>query len=393
MNNSLSAHYNNSQNFILNIFGLGFLDRNFFNNVLDFKIFYLSLYLFAYYKILNLEKNLFINFTLISLLILSFMSTEISSNLLPFLKIFLFEFKIFNIFRSPQNLLFLYPLLFSIIFYFVFFKLKITNQFLLICIFLYPWIWEGDLGHDKLKNNPKKIGFIDFVKKDEDYINTLKYINKNYSLNSVIFYPYTSSPIYKKNDYQSLNQGNIPEYLYLKPKIFHSEYKKKYLENTVKNNKNLKYIVVRNDINFHHTQPTAYELAEDNKFIDKNKIEKKIGNFEIRKSSTYYPENKACKKNNCVELKYLQIEKFLTNVFLIKSFEGFEPEHFVINDSFFQVLALPKIFKNNFTKEISYIAYENIQFYSLVGWLGQFILIFLYILINNFKTKIYYARK
>ena len=79
--------------------------------------------------------------------------------------------------------------------------------------------------------------------------------------------------------------------MYLKPKIFHSEYKKKYLENTVKNNKNLKYIVVRNDINFHHTQPTAYELAEDNKFIDKNKIEKKIGNFEIRKSSTYYPEN------------------------------------------------------------------------------------------------------
>ena len=78
---------------------------------------------------------------------------------------------------------------------------------------------------------------------------------------------------------------------------------------------------------------------------------------------------------------------------MIKSFEGFEPEHFVINDSFFQVLALPKIFKNNFTKEISYIAYENIQFYSLVGWLGQFILIFLYILINNFKTKIYYARK
>ena len=157
LSNSLSSHYNNSQNFILNIFGLSFLDRNFFNNVLDFKIFYLSLYLFAYYKFFKLEKNLFINFTLISLLILTFISSEINSNLLQYFKIFLFEFKIFNIFRSPQNLLFLYPLLFSIIFYFVFFKLKITNQFLLICIFLYPWIWEGDLGHDKLKNNSKKL--------------------------------------------------------------------------------------------------------------------------------------------------------------------------------------------------------------------------------------------
>ena len=85
--------------------------------------------------------------------------------------------------------------------------------------------------------------------------------------------------------------------------------------------------------------------------------------------------------------------KILTNVFLIKSFEGFVPEYFVINDTFLQVLVLPKIFKNNFTKEISYIAYENIQFYLLIGWLVQFILIFLYILINNFKTKIYYARK
>ena len=46
---------------------------------------------------------------------------------------------------------------------------------------------------------------------------------------------------------------------------------KKYLENTVKKNKNLKYIVVRNDINFHHIRPTANELAEDNKFLEKIK--------------------------------------------------------------------------------------------------------------------------
>jgi predicted neutral ceramidase superfamily lipid hydrolase len=195
-NNNLAAHYNNSQNFIISLLGLSFLDRDFFNNILDFKIFYVCLFIFSFYKILKIKNNLFINFTLISLLILLFISSEISSNLFDYLKIYIFEIKLFTLFRSPQNLLFLYPLFHSIIFYFVFLNYRKTIQFLLICTFLYPWILEGDLGHNKLKMSPKKVGFVDFVKKDQDYIDTLIYLNKNYSYNSIIFYPYTSSPLF-----------------------------------------------------------------------------------------------------------------------------------------------------------------------------------------------------
>jgi hypothetical protein len=392
-NNILGSHYNNSQNFILNLLGLGFLDRDFFNNILDFKIIYMCFFFFTYYKILKIKKSLMINFTLICLLILSIISSEITSNLYDYIKIYIFQIKIFSLFRSPQNLLFLYPLLFAIMFYLVFSKYKKTNQFLLICIFLYPWIWEGDLGHDKLKKNYKNVGFVDFVKKDKDYINTLKYINENYYYNSIIFYPYTSSPLFKKNDYQNMNQGTVPEYLYLKPKVFHSEYQKNYLENTVKDNKNLKYIILRNDIFFHHIKPTLNESIKDVEFIKKNKIEKIIGNFEIRKLNTYDPTIKACNKINCLSIKNFQIKEFSTNIYFINNLEKFMPEYFVINDTSFKVLALPKIFKNNFNTEISHIAYEDIQVYLLIGWFYQIILIFLYILIHNLKLKNIYVRK
>lgn len=392
-NNSLASHYNNSQNFIINLFGLSFLDRDFFNNILDFKIIYVSLFCFTYYKILKIKKNLIINFTLTSLLILSLISSNVSSHMYDYIKIYIFEIKIFSIFRSPQNLLFLYPLLFAIMFYFVFSKYKRINQFLLVCIFLYPWIWEGDLGHDKLKKNYKNVGFIDFIKKDNDYINTLKYINKNYYYNSIIFYPYTSSPLFKKNDYQNMNQGGIPEYLYLKPKVFFSEYKKNYLENIVRDNKNLKYIILRNDILFYHNKPTTNEIRKDHEFIKKNKIEKIIGDFEIRKLITYDPTIKACNKINCLLIKNSQIKEFSTNIYFINNLEKFIPEYFVINDTSLKVLALPKILKNNLNTEISYIAYEDMQVYLVIGWLYQIIFILLYIFIHNLKLINIYVRK
>jgi hypothetical protein len=387
-------HYSNSQNFISNFFGLSFHNRDFFNNILDIKIIYISLFCFVYYKIFQIKKNLFINFVLTMLLILSFLSSEIYSNLYPHLKILIFELKIFLLFRSPQNLLFLYPLLFSILFCFVFINYKKRNKFFLICIFLYPWIWEGDLGHDKLKKNIKNVGFIDFIKKDKDYINTLKYINKNYSYNSIIFYPYSSSPLFKKNFYQNINQGNIPEYAYLKPKVFHNEYKEEYLESTVKKNKNIKYIIVRRDITFHHVQPTQSNLIDDFKFIEKNKIEKLIGNFEIRKSNTYEPTIiKACNDQKCLSLKNSQIEEFSVNTYLIKRFKDFIPKYLLVNNVTLNVLAIPEVLINNLNLETKFIAYEDFQFHLLIGWLCQIVFILLCIFINNLKIKFHYARQ
>jgi hypothetical protein len=190
-----------------------------------------------------------------------------------------------------------------------------------------------------------------------------------------------------------MNQGGIPEYLYLKPKIFHSEFEKNYLQDTVRKNKNLKYIVVRKDIVFHHKIPSVNELTEDYKFISKNKIEKIIGDFEIYKSNYYDPVIKACNKSNCLVLKNTQINELTTNIYFIKNLEEFLPKHFVINDLTLKTLVLPKIIKNIFNIEISYIAYDFFQFYLLMGWFFQIILIILCFYIQNLKIKNIYVRK
>jgi hypothetical protein len=393
LNNNLAAHYSNLQNFILNFIGLSFLDRNFFNNILNFKIFYIGLIFFTYFKIYNIKKNSLIIFTLISLLILLFLSSEISSNLYSYIKIYLFQFKIFNIFRSPQNLLILFPFLLSILFYFTFLNYKIISKFILILFFLYPWIWEGDLGYDKLKNHPKNIGFVDLIKKDPDYVNTLKYLNEKYSYNSIIFYPYTSSPIYIKNDYQNINQGSIPEYLYLKPKIYHNEYKKGYLENIVNKNKNLKYIIIRKDIDFHHTKPTSNEKLQDYIFIKNNKLEKKIGNFEIYRSNTYTSFKQICTENKCFNINNLQIKEFFPNFYLINDFKEFVPQYLTINDSTLEVMILPKFIAKNLNLELNFFAYKPELFFCLMGWIFQIILIFFKILSGYLRMKTIYARK
>ena len=111
--------------------------------------------------------------------------------------------------------------------------------------------FSGDIGLKNYKNIIK-IGSVDYLKVDQNYLSTINYINNNFEYNSVIFYPHTVSPLFQNNEFQNESQGFVPEYLYLNPKVIYGEIDEINLNQKFLNSNNIKYIILRNDILFHH---------------------------------------------------------------------------------------------------------------------------------------------
>ncbi len=229
----------NSKQTILNIFLLtGYLDRNmYFYALPDFII---PVYIFAVLmfwalilipvtwknKVLNYEANTWLFILLLLIIIIKGGNPPLSNFTMWFYNIF----PIMILYRSPQHMMFaaafIIPVLVAYSLNYLYTNLKFKKTILYIsifCILIWTsgWWYNGDLGHEILKNKQKD--FIDFYSLSPGLKEI--YERNEYSLlnHRILFLPAVFSPQYIKTEYQNKAQGGQPEYLYLKNPTFTSE--------------------------------------------------------------------------------------------------------------------------------------------------------------------------